>query len=185
MPTRFPPLDPKTVSLANCPLKANGHGIALLGAPATAKGEPSPPMLRRLQKAFAVWQKDKQSPLLLLGGAAHTSHVESEVMQAWLLSNGVAKEKTWTEKQTKNTRHQAKLLTRIQAEYPGINLTVVTDPTHAPRTKLLLFRAGANLKHLTFQSATPPRNIQWWATQAIYEAVNMTFDTLATFQKVW
>ena len=161
------------------PLRSHRHWIAVLGNPSHTDGTISPIQLRRCKTALSVYKTTDDAAVLVLGAAVKNDVVESETMARWLAENGVPESALWTEGETTSTRHQALLLVELFGEHWPASVTVVSDRTHLPRTKMLLARLGLRGNCLRFAGA--PQNIT--AGFVVYETINYAKDFLWSFSQ--
>ncbi len=165
------------------PLAPSGV-IMVLGSPSLDDGRASPVQISRCAQALAVWRRDPQPLIGLLGAAVKNEHPESVTMADWLKRAGVPADRLWTETATRTTRDQALLIRDFIQETDTPNVTVVSSSAHLRRTRMLLTRAKADLSRIGFSSTEKPRpwrQLRDW----IYEATAWSKDWTRTLVGRW
>ncbi|OWY01622.1 hypothetical protein B6V75_13610 [Thioclava sp. F1Mire-8] len=115
------------------------RAILILGAAVWAEGAPSPTLLRRTRHAAALWHAGAAERVICCGGVGRYPPSEAEVMARILRAEGVDSEAIFLEDRSTSTYENIGF---AQAHLDGDEVTIVTDPYHAPRAVMIARRMG-------------------------------------------
>jgi len=114
----------------------------VLGAAVWEGGVPSPALMRRIEKATALYRAGRAAAIMGCGGVGKVPPAEADVIAGALQSLGVPPEAILREDRSRSTLENlrnAKAL--LPPDTPAI---IVTDPWHLPRARLAARRLGLN-----------------------------------------
>lgn len=118
--------------------------LVVLGARVEADGTPSPTLRSRVEHAAAVWRGRPGAFVLFSGGVGTHGASEASVARDLALSLGVPAGQCLVEEASHSTAQNAFFSARLlRARFPrGVHVTVVSDPYHLLRARLLFQRAS-------------------------------------------
>jgi uncharacterized SAM-binding protein YcdF (DUF218 family) len=119
--------------------------ILILGAAVWETG-PSPTLVRRTAKAFALWQKDPAQTLVPCGGLGQHPPSEAAAMTKLLIDDGVPPELILREDRSTNTFENIANAVALLETHSVTQMTIVTDAYHLPRAWLLARHFGIKPK---------------------------------------
>lgn len=111
--------------------------IIVFGCPASATGGPSPCELARLGEAVHEYRRGVAPRLILTGGAAHNSFVESRVMAAAARAEGLPDSVLYLDIESMDTIQNAKNALRILQSHGWSSAELISSPQHMPRIGLI------------------------------------------------
>ena len=120
--------------------------LVVLGYPALNNNDPGPILKSRLDKGIELYRAGAGSKIIVTGGAVGNEYVESEVMAAYCLQNGIPAQDILVESVAKNTFENARMVRDIMKEKGYANAIVVTSSFHTMRAKTFFARVVGNIK---------------------------------------
>ena len=147
--------------------------IVVLGARVNEDGRASLTLRTRVEHAVALLNRRPNAVLLFSGGIGTYGSSEASVARALAISQGAPAARCMVEEESHSTSQNAAFSVRLlRARYPGgFHVTVVTDPYHLVRARMVFEHAGAEAV-----SGSPvveaPRNRPsvervWWALREV------------------
>ncbi|MCR4881187.1 MAG: YdcF family protein [bacterium] len=120
----------------------NSLGIAILGYELTPDGKMSKELLGRLNAGLLCAKKYPNAYVILSGGHSAKNRPdvsEGDLMEKWLVKNGIDKKRIIIEDKSLNTLENAKFVNSLlRKSYPQINsLAIISSYNHIPRSCLL------------------------------------------------
>ncbi len=109
----------------------------LLGAAVWPGGEPSPTLRRRTAHAAALWRQGEVEWVVACGGLGRYPPTEALAMRGLLLAAGVPAEAIRLEDRSRSTHENLLFAKPILCGLGATAVVIVTDPTHAPRARLI------------------------------------------------
>lgn len=109
----------------------------LLGAAVWPGAKPSPTLRRRTAHAAALWHRGEVAWVVACGGIGRHPPAEAAVMRDLLLAAGVPAEAIRLEDRSRSTHENLLLARPILGALGATAAVIVTDPTHAPRARLI------------------------------------------------
>jgi uncharacterized SAM-binding protein YcdF (DUF218 family) len=126
-------------------LPASGHVFVVLGASLSSSGTATTQLTNRLKVALKALAAYPNSKVIVTGGAPKNGHTEGEVMQAWLIANGVAASRIIAETRSSSTVGNASYSMAIIKQHPEFtSYTLISDGSHLRRAGVLFDAAALN-----------------------------------------
>ena len=115
------------------------HIWVVLGSGLPTSGKMPSKMLRRLKVALKAWNLNPQTRILVSGGKGKPTkdNTEAKVMQNWLISNGVPKEKIILEENSSSTVGNARYSVPLLVKNGAKTFALISDYSHCRRGSLL------------------------------------------------
>jgi uncharacterized SAM-binding protein YcdF (DUF218 family) len=117
--------------------RAQAHVAVVLGSYVLPDGKPGGALLRRIEKAVALFRKKEVEYILATGGVGINPVSEAESMRDFALENGVPEDRIFLEKKAANTLDNARLAAEIIEKEGWTRVLLVTDGYHMLRAALL------------------------------------------------
>ena len=108
-------------------------GVVVLGAAVRGYDRPSPALQERIQMAYRLYQWLRPERIWLLGGETPGRFPESEVMRRALIRYGLPRERLYTERRTRTTQEQVRVLYALARAQGWRRWYVVSDHFHLRR----------------------------------------------------
>jgi uncharacterized SAM-binding protein YcdF (DUF218 family) len=116
--------------------------VLVLGA-AVRNGKPSPALEGRLRHALDFFGADACRAIILTGAIGHgDQRSESAIGRDWLMEQGVPANRIFIEEISRTTRGNLRHGLRIARERGFEKVTVISDPLHLFRARLIGWAAG-------------------------------------------
>ncbi len=148
--------------------------IVVLGFELNGDGSMKPELIARLETALESAAKYPKAYIAVTGGgtAAHSSITEAEAMAAWLLDQGIEKDRLIVEKDALSTTYNAVNTYGILVrDYPSVtSIAIVTSDYHIP-WGCTLFQTVCNYTEVYGETVIP---VVAWAGNA----TSTTMDTM-------
>ncbi len=114
-------------------LPAPADVAIVLGCPANEDGSASLCELCRIKSAVRAYRQGRARYLLFSGGAAHSSHVEADVMADLARRNGVPEERLLREGRAMTTWQNLRFAKRLVEERGFRTFLLISTSDHLPR----------------------------------------------------
>ncbi len=114
--------------------------IIVLGKPADADGNPTPPQLARVTEAVHEYERGVAPRIIVTGGAVKNQFIEAQVMARTAEAQGVPASAVFIEPNARDTIHNACYAARIMKQHGWTSAEVVASATHLPRAGLIFNR---------------------------------------------
>lgn len=124
-------------------LPSQDHAIVILGYALAEDGSMQPTMLERLKVGLAIAQKYPNSKIIVTGGVPKQGITESDAMAAWLIKQGIDKNRIIQENKSTDTVENAYFATNILKQEKIKDVTIVTSASHMRRA-LSVFQEASN-----------------------------------------
>lgn len=136
--------------------------VVVLGARVEADGQPSETLRRRVEHGVNVLASSPHALILFSGGVGDFGPSEASVARRLAMQLGVPAERCLTEEESHSTRQNAaRSLELLRERFPeGFNITLVSDPYHLPRARMLFQRLGGRVVG-TSPALEVPRHLAW------------------------
>ncbi|HSI06795.1 MAG: YdcF family protein [Myxococcota bacterium] len=113
--------------------------IVVFGSATLPNGQPGRSLTARLQRALREARLDRKAPIVVSGGPV-LGPPEARVMQRWLVTRGVARERIVVEDQALFTLDNVSRVAPLIAGLKAAQVKLVTSPAHMQRSRTLLER---------------------------------------------
>lgn len=143
--------------------------IIVLGYPATKEGKPSPIMRERLNTAAALFKSGYSDFVICTGGSAHNKYIEAEVMEEYLTSLNIPKDKIIKENKSQNTYANLFNSKNIMKNRGFKSAVVVTSPWHLRRANYLMSKFS---KDYVMKGSSYPKEFPFIVIILIYAFEN-------------
>jgi uncharacterized SAM-binding protein YcdF (DUF218 family) len=114
--------------------------LIVLGYPADSDGNPTPTELERVTEAVDEYERGVAPRMIITGGAAHNQYVEADVMARVAEAQGIPAGAIIEERTARDTIQNACDSLKIMRLHGWESAEVVSNPSHLPRTGLILSR---------------------------------------------
>ncbi len=147
--------------------------IVVLGARVNQDGRASLTLRTRVEHAVALLSRRPGAVLLFSGGIGTWGSSEASVARALAISLGVDAARCLVEEESHSTSQNAQFSVRLlEARYPlGFYVTVVTDPYHLVRARMVFEHAGAGAVSGSPVVEAPRHRASiervWWALREV------------------
>ncbi|HEY4049429.1 MAG TPA: YdcF family protein [Acidobacteriaceae bacterium] len=111
--------------------------IVVLGSPTNSDGSLSPVERESVLEAVREYRSGISSSLLMTGGAAHNSFVESRAMAGFARSEGIPASAIFTDAQARNTVENAYFAFGILQAHQWQSALIIGMPSHVRRASLI------------------------------------------------
>ncbi len=118
------------------------EAIAVFGQSPKSNGQPSSGLLERLEKAKEMALKYPNAVLIVSGGPVRTEYAEADVMQKWLIENGIEKERILLDADARDTVGNAIGIVALLEERDIHQVLAVATNLHLPRAMTTLSLYG-------------------------------------------
>jgi uncharacterized SAM-binding protein YcdF (DUF218 family) len=115
----------------------SNHAIIALGYLLNDNGSIAAPLLKRLTLTLSLANKYPKALIIVTGGLAKAGRTESSAMKAWLVEQGMSKDRIIEENKATNTIDNARLSLALLAEYNIQTATLVSASIHVHRSHIL------------------------------------------------
>lgn len=149
--------------------------IVILGAAVWADGKPSPSLERRTRRAARLWIEQDYEYLIPSGAIGLHEPSEAEVMSEILVAEGIPPDAIMRDDQSRTTFETAMNVSKMLADRKVDRLTAVTDPSHAPRTWLVLRSYGLPVDTVTTLGQTPKSRLSTTVKQYLRELIALPY----------
>lgn len=126
------------------------HYYIVLGARIDENGEPSRALINRLEILFNLID-NRDVPIIVTGGKAHSKYIEAEYMSKYLIGKGISENSILMESNSKNTYeniYNAKIILEKLTLHNKIGI-IITSDFHALRSYLIAKRHGLRTNIMT------------------------------------
>lgn len=124
------------------PVGATGrHAFVVLGSALTKDGQLAAKMLARLQLVLSAANLNPASIVIVSGGAPRNGVTEALAGARWLVENGLARERVFTETKSASTIGNAKYSVALMRKLKVTSYTLVSHASHLRRAKILFLAA--------------------------------------------
>jgi hypothetical protein len=115
----------------------SNHAIITLGYLLNDDGSIAPPLLKRLTLTLSLANTYPEALIIVTGGLAKAGRTESYAMKAWLVKQGVSKDRIIEENKATNTIDNARLSLALLTKYNIQIATLVSASIHVHRSHIL------------------------------------------------
>lgn len=137
--------------------------MVVLGYPTEPDGSPSPILKVRLDKAVELYKQGKADMVIVTGAAVDNEHVESKVMAAYCVANGIPESKILVETNAKNTYENARMVHNMMKDRHYSHAIVVTSSFHQMRAEQFFSEHMNNVQVITAPFPDKfPKIKQWY-----------------------
>lgn len=112
--------------------------IVVFGQSPKSNGKPSSGMIERLEKTKEMALQYKDAWVIVSGGPVRTEFAEADVMQEWLIENGIEKERILLDAQARDTVGNAIGIVSLLEEKDAHSVLAVATNLHLPRAMTTL-----------------------------------------------
>lgn len=131
-------------------LPTSGHVFVVLGSALSKSGRITVKTERRLKVARAGLKAYPASKVVVSGGAQRNGHTEAQVMYAWLVAKGIAKNRIIREATSSSTVSNATKSMAILHYLGGFtSYTLISDASHIRRASILFDAAKVQIQEKT------------------------------------
>ncbi len=158
------------------PRAAHYDAALVLGCPAEADGAPSLCERCRVKSAVRLYRRGVVGKLLFSGGAAHSPHVEAEVMGKLAVQRGVPEGAVLREGRALTTWQNVRFAKQMIDEAGVKSTLVVSTADHLPRARRILQFYGfsdANTGYFACDRDPPPDSDEEWAPRSTSSAIKL------------
>lgn len=115
----------------------SNHAIIALGYLLNDNGSIAAPLLKRLTLTLSLANKYPKALIIVTGGLAKAGRTESSAMKAWLVEQGMNKDRIIEENKATNTIDNARLSLALLNKYNIQTATLVSASIHVHRSHIL------------------------------------------------
>lgn len=126
------------------------EAIVVLGAGVKPDRTPSEMLRKRLDKAFAVWQTNKELPIIVTGDHRSGEYDEVDVMWEYLIVKNVPEEKILRDYEGFSTRESMDNVAALSYS----KVTVITQEYHLYRTIYIGEKLGLTMEGIAAEDST-------------------------------
>jgi uncharacterized SAM-binding protein YcdF (DUF218 family) len=130
------------------------HGTAdvaiVLGCPALPDGSASLCEMCRVFSAVEQWQAGNARNFIFTGGAAHSPHVEADVMADQAVARGIPAEHVLREGRALTTWQNLRFSTRLAHERGWKTVLIISTADHLPRARRIAQFWGLDDDHTAY-----------------------------------
>lgn len=126
------------------------EAIVVLGAGVKPDRTPSEMLRKRLDKAFAVWQTNKELPIIVTGDHRPGEYDEVDVMREYLIVKNVPEEKILRDYEGFSTRESMDNVAALSYS----KVTVITQEYHLYRTIYIGEKLGLTMEGIAAEDST-------------------------------
>jgi len=147
--------------------------IVVLGARVNEDGRASLTLRKRVEHAVALLERRPGALLLFSGGIGTWGSSEASVARSLAISLGAPAARCMVEEESHSTSQNAQFSLRLlRARFPGgFHVTLVTDPYHLVRARMLFEHAGAGAVSGSPVVEAPRHRASvervWWALREV------------------